>query len=279
MTAGVRCGRIGYTNVLPIYAAFDAGKAVLPGRLTSAAPTTLNTMLIRDELDCSPVSSFFYAQHCASLTLMRGLCVGSQSAVASVLCISPTPIEHLADREVSVTSESASGRALFEVLCRLRYGFAPRLRTVEGPLTDGNQPRILIGDAAVAAAERSPAADVHDLGSLWRESTGYPMVYAVWAARLQFARRQPQELEAVNAALLESLAWGVANIDQEVIPRAEAAVPRPAGFYADYYRKLFFRLDDTALCGLREFYRLAAAYSLLDREPEISFHDEVFARG
>ena len=42
--------------------------------------------------------------------------------------------------------------------------------------------KLLIGDAALKSAFEDPTPH-HDLGRLWLERTGLPMVFAVWAAR------------------------------------------------------------------------------------------------
>ena len=44
------------------------------------------------------------------------------------------------------------------------------------------QARLLIGDRGLRSAFSDPRPH-HDLGQLWRERTGLPMVFAVWAAR------------------------------------------------------------------------------------------------
>ena len=73
----IRCGRISYTNDLPVYAAFDAGAVDFPGTLVSGVPTELNAMLLAGALDVSPISSFFYAQHADALVLLPEICIGS----------------------------------------------------------------------------------------------------------------------------------------------------------------------------------------------------------
>src|SRR5260370_16604956 len=80
MTApdAVRCGRISYTNDLPVYAAFDLGAIEFPGVLSAAVPSELNRALLAGGLDISPVSSIFYAPHPEELTLLSGICIGSR---------------------------------------------------------------------------------------------------------------------------------------------------------------------------------------------------------
>ena len=66
----LRCGRINYTNDLPIYCAFDEGAIAFPGTLVADVPARLNAALLGGTLDLSPVSAYFYAAHADELALM-----------------------------------------------------------------------------------------------------------------------------------------------------------------------------------------------------------------
>ena len=86
----LRCGRIKYTNDLPIYAAFDAGVIEYPGRLHADTPARLNAMLLAGELDLSPISAFTWAKNFRKLVLLPDLCIGARDEVVSVVLISST---------------------------------------------------------------------------------------------------------------------------------------------------------------------------------------------
>ncbi len=118
----LRCGRIRYTNDLPIYAAFDAGAIPYPGTLHADVPARLNAMLLAGELDVSPVSAFAWAQHAGELALLPDLCIGARDDVVSVVLVSQRPPDQLDGERIAVTSESASGANLLRVLLERRYG-------------------------------------------------------------------------------------------------------------------------------------------------------------
>src|ERR1700687_792840 len=88
IVAPLRCGRISYTNDLPVYAAFDLGVMEFPGLLRAGVPTELNQALLDGELDVSPVSSFFYYQQQDRLSRLNDVCIGSRGEVRSIYCIS-----------------------------------------------------------------------------------------------------------------------------------------------------------------------------------------------
>lgn len=272
-----RCGRIAYTNDLPVYAGIDHDVVQFPGTMLADVPAGLNEALIARDLDISPISSAFYAEHADALTLLPGVCIGARARVLSICCISARAPSALAGMPIAVTRESVTGKALLRVICRAYYGFDPVMFASDDPfgqhLADGS-PCLLIGDKAIDAAEQAPPDSVHDLGELWNRLTGSGMVYAVWAARNEYVRSDLAEVRAVARALRLSLEWGLDNLDL-VTKRAEALHPRAAGFYAEYYRALEFSFDAAARAALDTFIARAHAGGVLEHAPGLRFLDEV----
>jgi len=276
----IRCGRISYTNDLPVYAAFDEGAVEFPGTLVSGVPTELNAMLLAGALDVSPISSFFYAQHADALVLLPEICIGSRREVRSIYCISKVPPAALSGVAIHATTESATGRNLFATICAERFGFLPTYVDSNEPFeayrTTG-APCLLIGDKAIDAAFQAERRDVHDVGDLWHTMTGLQMVYAVWAASRVVAVERRDEVEAVWRALLSAERWGKSNRNR-VIAAAETIRPRHEDFYRDYYVTLDFNFDDQAQLGLSRFFALAAKHGLLESAPRLEFFNEVPSR-
>src|SRR6185295_7833674 len=91
---------------------------------------------------------------------------------------------------------------------------------------------LLIGDAALKSAFEDPTPH-YDLGRLWLERTGLPMVFAVWAC--------PEPLHAGLAELQDALVASVRLARSEPERLAHEASERygyPAGFLARYLEKL-----------------------------------------
>src|SRR5712691_208343 len=135
----------------------------------SGVPTELNALLLGGELDVAPISSIEYARHADRLRILPRLCVGSEGAVDSIQLVSRLPLD--AVRTVAVTPESATSVVLTKVLL-------PEAEHV--PLGEKADAMLLIGDAALKSAFEDPTPH-YDLGRLWLERTGLPMVFAVWA--------------------------------------------------------------------------------------------------
>jgi chorismate dehydratase len=118
---------------------------------------------------------------------------------------------------------------------------------------------VLIGDAALRARREAPGRGltVTDLGAAWRDWTGLPMVFAVWAVRREFAAAHPGLVKEVHQAFVTSRELCLA----ELIVAAAAAArwePFPAAELADYFRALDFSLGTRQIAGLREFAARAA---------------------
>ncbi|MBV8363851.1 MAG: menaquinone biosynthesis protein [Candidatus Eremiobacteraeota bacterium] len=267
----LRCGRIGYTNDLPIFAAFDAGAVQFPGTLHADVPTKLNAMLLSGELDFSPISAYAFAKNADQFVLLPDLCIGARGAVISVVLISRTPPELLGGATIAVTDESASAAGLLRVLLRRRFGVEASFRSTHSPLTAAHEgePALLIGDTAIDAEFSFAREHIYDLGQLWSEWSGADSVFAVWAARKDVHAARLAEVEACWRALFEARGWGMGHLDR-VAAAAQQIKPRSEGFYASYYRALNFYLDAGAERGLKAYWRELEAIGEIDCVPDFA---------
>ncbi len=265
----LRCGRIKYTNDLPVYAAFDARAIQYPGTLHADVPARLNEMLLAGELDMSPISAFTWAANWQDLVLLPDLCIGARDEVVSVVLVSRITPALLDGAPIYVSKESASGRALLRIILERRYGRRPTY--VEEPnafaRAAGGEPTLLIGDSAIDAHERFPAEMVHDLGRLWHEWSGSQTVFAVWAARRDVYERDPLAIRSCMHALTDAYTWSRAHGD-EVVALAQRAFARPAGFYERYYGKLNFMFHVAAQDGLAAYCRELVHLGAIPQMPQ-----------
>ncbi len=264
----LRCGRIVYTNDLPIYTAFDEGVIAYPGTLHADVPARLNAMLLGGELDLSPISAFAWAKHADEFVLLPDLCIGARDEVVSVVLVSQTPPALLDGVPIALINESASGRNLLRVILERRYGVRPAYVEADRPLevAAAGRPALLIGDSAIDALERFPREHVYDLGTLWHEWTGQQTVFAVWAARRDAFQRDPEAVRECMHALTDSYTWSRSHMET-VVEAARRAKPRSAGFYEDYYGKLNFTFHSAAQSGLLAFCRELHALGAIDAVP------------
>jgi chorismate dehydratase len=245
----IRLGRISYVNMAPVFYRLDAEVEEIQG-----VPTELNRRLLVGELDIAPISSIEYARNADRLRLLPRLCVGSEGAVDSIQLVSRKPLEQV--RTVAVTPESATSVVLTKVLL-------PEADHL--PLGEQADAKLLIGDAALKSAFEDPTPH-HDLGRLWLERTGLPMVFAVWAC--------PEPLHGGLAELEDALVASVRLARAEPEQLAHEASDRygyPAGFLARYFEKLRYRFGPRERAGLMTFLELARDAGELDEVPELRF--------
>jgi chorismate dehydratase len=245
----VKLGRISYVNMAPVFFRVDADVEEIQG-----VPTELNRRLIAGELDTAPISSIEYARHADSLRLLPRLCVASEGAVDSIQLVSKKPLEQV--RVVAVTPESATSVVLTKVLL-------PEAEHV--PLGEDADASLLIGDAALKSAFEDPTPH-YDLGRLWQERTGLPMVFAVWACPEPVAAG----LTELENALVDSVRRARAE-PQTLAYEASERYGYPAGFLARYFEKLRYRFGPRERAGLMSFLELARDAGELDEVPELRF--------
>ena len=245
----LRLGRISYVNMAPVFYRLDAGVEEIAG-----VPTDLNRRLLGGEIDVAPISSIEYARNAAELRLLPRLCVSSQGAVDSIQLVSRVPLEHV--RTVAVTPESATSVVLTRVLLE---------EAEHVPLGEEADAKLLIGDAALQSAFEDPTPH-YDLGRLWLERTGLPMVFAVWAAREPLV----DGLEVLEDALVTSLRAARAEPERLAFEASER-YGYPAGFLARYFEKLRYTFGPRERAGLLTFLELARDAGELDEVPELRF--------
>jgi chorismate dehydratase len=245
----IRLGRISYVNMAPVFYRLTHEVEEVVG-----VPTELNRLLLAGEIDVAPISSIEDARHASRLRLMPRLCVSSEGAVDSIQLVTRMPLGRV--RSVAVTPESATSVVLTRVLL-------PRAELV--PLDADADAKLLIGDAALKSAFEDPTPH-HDLGRLWLERTGLPMVFAVWAA--------PEPVGEGLLGLQEALVASVRLARSEPERLAYEASERygyPPGFLARYFEKLRYSFGPRERAGLYTFLEMARDVGELQHLPELRF--------
>jgi chorismate dehydratase len=245
----IRLGRISYVNMAPVFFRLDADVDEVPG-----VPTELNTRLLQGEIDLAPISSIEYGRNSERLRILPRLCVSSEGAVDSIQLVSRVPVDDV--RSVAVTPESATSVVLTRVLL-------PDAKHV--PLGEEAEATLLIGDAALKSAFEDPTPH-YDLGRLWLERTGLPMVFAVWAC----PDPPPAGIGALEDALVDSVR-SARTEPERLAFEASARYGYPAGFLARYFEKLRYRFGPRERAGLMTFFEMARDVGELDAVPELRF--------
>jgi chorismate dehydratase len=270
-----RVGHIQFLNCLPLYWGLIRSGALLDVDLTKDTPDRLNDALVRGDLDIGPISLVEYLRHADDLVVLPGIAVGSDGPVLSVNLVSKVPTEHLDGRLIALGSTSRTSVLLAQLLLEERHGVRPTYATMPPDLTTmllEADAAVLIGDAALRAAHEAEAKGLYvtDLGAAWREWTGLPMVFAVWAARRDFAEQHPGLVKDVHEAFTASRDLSLANV-AEIARQAARWEQLDAATLETYFRTLDFTLGPRQLEGLREFARRAARRGDWPPDVEVAF--------
>jgi chorismate dehydratase len=258
-----RVGHIQFLNCLPIYWGLMRSGALLDVDLQKDTPDRLNSALVAGDLDIGPISLVEYLRHADELLLLPDLAVGSDGPVLSVNLISTRPLAELDKRPVALGSTSRTGVLLAQMLLAEKYGAEPEYFRCPPELNQmlmEADAGVLIGDPALRALYEAPKSglDVIDLGQAWREWTGLPMVFAVWAVRKDFAAANPGAVKDVHEMFQRSVELCLGELD-EAATAAARWEPFDAATLANYFRALDFSLGERQIAGVREFARHAAA--------------------
>lgn len=257
-----RVGHIQFLNCLPLYWGLMRSGELLGVDLHKETPDRLGAALVAGELDLGPISLVDYLHHTDELLLLPDLAVGSDGPVRSVNLVSTRPLPELDGGRVALGSTSRTGVLLARLLLSEHYRVVVDYLRCPPDLTEmllEADAAVLIGDVALRANYEAPGRGliVTDLGEAWRQWTGLPMVFAVWAVRRDFAADHPGQVKDVHQAFLRSRELCLAELDAV----AEAAArwePYDAAVLAEYFRRLDFSLGPRQVDGLREFSRRAA---------------------
>jgi chorismate dehydratase len=266
----VRVGRIEFVNCFPLYHHFARQLAArgVGAEVVEGYPAALNEMLVDGAIDVTLSSSIAFARNAAEQALLPQVSISSFGAVDSIQLFARTPLAQI--RRVALTEKSATSICLLKVLCR-EWGIDPEFAPRRGPLSEVLEEfdaLLLIGDEALHLLRVEAYPHHFDLGAEWKSVTGLPMVYAVCAARRDFAEARPEAAAAVGAALLASRD-ACAAAPEATAAAAAQLYDFSQKYLMDYFDKLKFEFTPEYRAGLQEFYRRAAAIGELDRVPDL----------
>jgi chorismate dehydratase len=232
-------------------------------------------MLAEGSIDACPSSSFEYGLHPDNYLLLPGHSISSIGPVHSVLLFTPGSIATLTGSDIAITGESATSINLLKILllefCGIDdFSFVVPDTTVEECMLN-EQPALLIGDRALAAATNCPEHyQTIDLGALWYHFTGMPFVFALWILRKEIVEKSPEGIRELAAKLQQSRQFAFDNL-----PEMAAQLSDNNIFSHDrleeYWRGMSYDLTDGHIEGLRLYFTLCHKHGLLKDIPDFHF--------
>ncbi|MEE1751829.1 menaquinone biosynthesis protein [Streptomyces sp. SP18CS02] len=255
-----RVGHIQFLNCMPLYWGLARTGTLLDLELSKDTPEKLSEQLVAGDLDIGPITLVEYLRNADRLVAFPDLAVGCDGPVMSCVIVSQRPLEQLDGARVALGSTSRTSVRLAQLLLAERYGVEPDYYTCPpdlGVMMQEADAAVLIGDAALRASLHDAprlGLQVHDLGLMWKEWTGLPFVFAVWAVRRDYLAREPRLTSQVHEAFLASR-----DLSLEEVPKVAEQAARWEAFDAEllekYFTTLDFRFGAEQLAGVREFAR------------------------
>ncbi len=202
-------------------------------RVMNDHPANLMDDLLEGRADVALIPVVHLFKH-PELKMIDGLGVAADGSVQSVLLKCNVPVDQI--RTVARDPASATSNALAELLLE-------NVEMVDSPDADAS---VLIGDRALCSP-LAPAGDI-DLAEAWKEMTGLPFVFAVWAVRKDFP-----EIGIVTEIARRAYGAGSRSLG-EIAARYASELGRTPAFWLDYLgHAIHYELGERDLEGLELF--------------------------
>lgn len=246
-----RISAVSYLNAHPLIHGLGEQPDIA---LSLDVPARLIDGLKRQQCDIAllPVIDLQRIEH-VSILPVGG--IGCDGPTLTVRIFSQTPIEKITT--LACDPDSHTSVALARIILRERYGLSPEFIHLADASNREGEARLLIGDKVVC---EEPAGFEHqlDLGGAWKDLTGLPFVFAVWAARCDLDLGDlPQRLTNAREAGMNSLP---AIIRKYAIPRGW-----PEGLALQYLSVyLKYEIGARQLEAIRLFHSKAAALGIIE---------------
>jgi chorismate dehydratase len=108
------------------------------------------------------------------------LAIGAEREVYSVYLNYSVPLAKI--KTVALDPASKTSVELAQLVLEKFHRLKPRYVSTDEPA----DAQLLIGDPAISHRQAHPEQNYLDLATAWREQTGLPFVFAVWAVRLPY---------------------------------------------------------------------------------------------
>ncbi|HEV2829625.1 MAG TPA: menaquinone biosynthesis protein [Pyrinomonadaceae bacterium] len=254
-----------YLNTAPLIWAFQQGSLQDALELvTDAAPARCGDLLAQGRVEAALVPIIEY-QRIFDVQIVPGVCVGSHSAVRSVILVSRH--DDLSKiRSVALDSSSRTSQALIRIMFREFVGHEPKWTSRDPDIQtmlQTNDAALMIGDPAMKVS--LPGIHVFDLASLWHRFTDTGFVFAMWMARAGAV----DTISRVDFAGARD--EGLENIEQ-IIANYGEDLPLPVAEIWKYLKEnITFHVDETLGEGMQLYFELAQKHGLIDHNKPLEF--------
>jgi len=263
-----------YLNSAPLVYSFSQGSLRHEYEfLGDAAPSRCAAMLAARQCEIALIPVIEY-QRIPGLLVIPDVAVASKKRVQSVLIASRCSLQKV--RRVTLDTSSRTSQTLVRILFERRYGSRP-IFTERTPdfaagcenMFEDSDAALVIGDPAMRLAALAPqlGVQIYDLAEEWREMTGLPFVFAVWAARAEGIKNQ----DLIAKDFLDAKREGMGRLNQIAASYAKELRLRQQNLLAYLQDNVNYDLDPENIAGMRRYFALAAECGFIPECQPIEF--------
>ncbi len=253
-----RIGMVNFINTAPFYEVWRRSVERPEWQVTEAPPTVLNDMLFRGDLDLGFISSHEYGAHPELYKILGGLSISATGPVGSVFLFSREDVDRLDGKKVLLSAQSQTSVALVKIILEDFYGVQPLYEQGAinlAEIRDDFSAVLAIGDDALRLRQQANYAVQMDLSEMWQEHTGLPFVFAVWAVREEFCRRDPVTVVEIHHELQRCIMEGKSNLMQ-ICELVAPRIPMEVKACHDYLQGVEYDLGPQKVEALERFFEL-----------------------
>jgi chorismate dehydratase len=247
----IRLGVVSFLNARPLTAGLESAGDC---ELVHDVPSRLGELLDARRVDAASVPIVDYLRRRDDWRIVSDACIASDGPTLTVRVFARRPPERI--DVLFADADSHTSIMLAQLIWLERFGRRIEIRPLTAAARAGAEAILLIGDKVVGVDASEFDFDL-DLGQAWKDLTGLPMVFALWAAR----RDRPADdlAERLNAARDAGVAQAAS------IARSGAAAHGwPPALAACYLTRILeYRMTDRHLEGIERFHAFARRHGLL----------------
>ena len=269
----VYMGKISYINAAPVFYGLDHGLLPLWLKMVVDVPSVLNRKIKTGQIKVSPISAAFYAMNHRELLLLPDLSISCNGKVLSVILASNYAIDDLEGKKIMFSRDSASAASFLKMIFNQRkvspvyeVGSVTNFQMISKSV----DAVLVIGDTALTHPWNQVFEHTIDLGQLWYEMTRSPFVFAVWAVRRSFAKKNPSCVKEIHKLLLTSKEQGYHHIDK-IVEAGKNKLNLDQSIVKEYFDLLYCDLDDRKLKAMKVFFDSLFNQGILKEKPDIEF--------
>lgn len=203
METKIRVAAVSYLNTKPLIYGFEKGMMKNEVELVTDFPASIADMLISNKVDIAlvPVATIPLLKE---YHIISDYCIGAKGEVASVCLFSDVPLSEI--KTILLDYQSRSSVGLLKILLKDYWKLNVNLINADADYEEkilGTTAGLVIGDRAFI--QRKKSKYIFDLGTAWKEMTGFPFLFAAWIANKKLPQTFVEKFNQTTGEGLKNL--------------------------------------------------------------------------